>query len=122
MGTIKINNIEKEASCEEELRAMRDCFFVLGGKWRLQIIRYLSNREDQSLNFTKIQNDLNISPKVLSTELNMLQINAMILRKETTEKMPQVLYQITAYGKQSLPLIEAIVQWGLDHRTKILSL
>lgn len=119
MGTITVKDTAREATCDEELRAMRDCIFVLGGKWRLQIIRYLANRQDDLLNFTKIQNEIGISPKVLSNELATLEVNGLILRTQSDDKVPKVFYRISDYGKTSLPLIERIVQWGLDHRTKI---
>jgi DNA-binding HxlR family transcriptional regulator len=45
MGNIKKNGNTSEASCDEELRAMRDCLFVIGGKWKLLILRYLANRQ-----------------------------------------------------------------------------
>ena len=43
---------------------MWDCLFVIGGKWKLLILRYLANRQHLELNYTKILQDIGgISPK-----------------------------------------------------------
>jgi len=120
MGNIKKNGYIREASCDEELRAMRDCLFVIGGKWKLLILRYLANRQHLELNFTKILQDIGgISPKVLTKELKDLEQNQLIYRKQNNDKVPKVYYSLSEYGKTVIPLTETIVQWGLDHRTKI---
>ncbi|WP_407482768.1 winged helix-turn-helix transcriptional regulator [Elizabethkingia meningoseptica] len=120
MGHVKKNGNIREASCDEELRAMRDCLYVIGGKWKLLILRYLYNRKDLEINFTKILNDLHgISPKVLTKELKDLEQNQLICRKQNEDKVPKVFYRISEYGTTVIPLTENIVQWGLDHRTKI---
>lgn len=51
MAKIIENGIEREATCTEELFAMRDSLDVLGGKWKLMILRYLTNRPDQMIHF-----------------------------------------------------------------------
>lgn len=72
------------------------------------------------INFTKILNDLDgISPKVLTKELKDLEQNQLICRKQNEDKVPKVFYRISEYGITAIPLTENIVQWGLDHRTKI---
>ncbi len=120
MGNIKKNGYTRESSCDEELRAMRDCLFLIGGKWKLLILRYLANRQHLELNFTKILQDIGgISPKVLTKELKDLEQNQLIYRKQNNDKVPKVYYSLSEYGKTVIPLTETIVQWGLDHRTKL---
>ncbi|WP_339071029.1 helix-turn-helix domain-containing protein [Chitinophaga sp. 212800008-4] len=120
MGYIKKNGSIREASCDEELRAMRDCLYVIGGKWKLLILRYLANRQELELNFTRILNDIEgMSPKVLTRELKDLEQNQLICRRQNDDKIPKVFYHLSEYGKTVIPLTEHIVQWGLNHRTKI---
>ncbi len=58
MAKIKENGTEREATCTEELFAMRDSLDVLGGKWKLMILRYLTNRTDQQIHFKKLERGL----------------------------------------------------------------
>ena len=121
MSRIVVNNIEREATCSEELMAMRDCLDVLGGKWKLMILRYLSNREHQKLHFKKLQREINgISAKMLSKELKELEANLLITRTVQDETQIMVFYAITPYGKSVRPLTETLVDWGIGHRKKII--
>ena len=75
MGTININGKMQEATCPQERIAMLDTFEALGGKWKLPILRYLSNRLDEQNTFKKMQRELGaISAKVLTEELKELEI------------------------------------------------
>ncbi|WDF48234.1 helix-turn-helix domain-containing protein [Chryseobacterium sp. KACC 21268] len=121
MSKIVVNNIEREATCGEELMAMRDCLDILGGKWKLMILRYLTNREHQKLHFKKLQREINgISAKMLSKELKELETNLLITRTVEDDTQIMVFYAITEYGKSVTPLTENLVQWGIKHRKKII--
>ncbi len=120
MAKIIENGIEREASCTEELFAMRDSLDVLGGKWKLMILRYLTNRTDQQIHFKKLQRGIDgISAKMLSKELKELEINLLITRTIQDTKPITVVYAITEYGKSVLPVTETLVNWGIIHREKI---
>lgn len=121
MSKIVVDNIEREATCGEELMAMRDCLDILGGKWKLMILRYLTNREHQKLHFKKLQREINgISAKMLSKELKELETNLLITRTVEDDTQIMVFYAITEYGKSVTPLTENLVQWGIKHRRKII--
>ncbi|MCD9853518.1 helix-turn-helix transcriptional regulator [Epilithonimonas sp. JDS] len=121
MSKIVVDIIEREATCGEELMAMRDCLDILGGKWKLMILRYLTNREHQKLHFKKLQREINgISAKMLSKELKDLETNLLITRTVEDGNQIMVFYAITEYGKSVTPLTENLVQWGIGHRKKII--
>lgn len=114
------NGIEREATCTEELFAMRDSLDVLGGKWKLMILRYLTNRVGQEIHFKKLQRGIEgISAKMLSKELKDLEINLLITRTIQDTKPITVTYAVTEYGKTVLPVTETLVKWGLSHRQEI---
>ncbi|WP_313580069.1 helix-turn-helix domain-containing protein [Chishuiella sp.] len=114
------NGIEREATCTEELFAMRDSLDVLGGKWKLMILRYLTNRVGQEIHFKKLQRGIEgISAKMLSKELKDLEINLLITRTIRDTKPITVTYAVTEYGKTVLPVTETLVKWGLSHRQEI---
>jgi DNA-binding HxlR family transcriptional regulator len=115
------NGLKREASCGEELLAMRDSLEILGGKWKLQILRYLTNRTHQTNQFKKIQREIEgISAKVLSKELKDLEENLLVTRTVQDTRPITVAYAITAYGRTVLPVTNTLVEWGLNHRKKII--
>src|SRR5690606_31546467 len=119
MGKVIEENTVREASCGEELRAMRDALDILGGKWKLMILRYLTNREKQDIHFKKMQREiLGISAKVLTKELRDLEQNFLVSRQASEEPV-RVFYKITNYGKSVVPVTESLVDWGLEYREKI---
>lgn len=121
MAKINDNGILREANCSEELMAMRDSLDVLGGKWKLMILRFLTNRTHQVIHFKKMQREIDgISAKMLSKELKELETNLLITRTEQDTKPATVIYAITEYGKSVLPVTETLVNWGLAHREKII--
>ncbi len=121
MAKINDNGTLREANCSEELMAMRDSLDVLGGKWKLMILRFLTNRTHQVINFKKMQREINgISAKMLSKELKELETNLLVSRTEQQTKPITVVYAITEYGKSVLPVTETLVNWGLSHREKII--
>lgn len=120
MGKVIENGIEREASCTEELIAMRDSLYVLGGKWKLIILRYLTNRTKEEIHFKKLERGIDgISAKMLSKELRELEMNLLISRTVRDTKPITVTYAVTEYGKSVLPVTETLVNWGLQHRKKI---
>lgn len=120
MAKIIENGTEREATCTEELFAMRDSLDVLGGKWKLMILRYLTNRTDQQIHFKKLERGIDgISAKMLSKELKELETNLLITRTIQDTKPITVTYAVTEYGKSVLPVTETLVNWGLLHREKV---
>ncbi len=120
MAKIIENGTEREATCTEELFAMRDSLDVLGGKWKLMILRYLTNRTDQQIHFKKLERGIEgISAKMLSKELRELETNLLITRTIQDTKPITVVYAVTEYGKSVFPVTETLVSWGLLHREKI---
>jgi len=120
MANIIENGVERPATCNEELFAMRDSLDVLGGKWKLMILRYLTNRTDQQIHFKKLQRGIaGISAKMLSKELRELEVNLLITRTIQYTKPITVIYAVTEYGKSVFPVTETLVKWGLIHRDKI---
>ncbi|CAH0252587.1 putative HTH-type transcriptional regulator YtcD [Pedobacter sp. Bi27] len=112
--------IKREATCEQELAAIRDSLEILGGKWKLRIMRYLNNHIDEKNTFKKIQREVEgISAKMLSKELRELEINLLVTRTVMETRPVTVNYAMTEYGLSVFPVTETLVDWGLNHREKI---
>jgi DNA-binding HxlR family transcriptional regulator len=114
------NSIKQEATCEQELAAIRDSLEILGGKWKLRIMRHLNNHIAENNTFKKIQREVEgISAKMLSKELQDLETNLLITRTVMNTRPVTVSYAITEYGMSVFPVTETLVDWGLNHRQQI---
>jgi DNA-binding HxlR family transcriptional regulator len=110
-------------ACHSNILALQDALEIIGGKWTLRILQYLIQRENALTTFKKMEKDLNgISAKVLTTELKHLVLNKLVERESLPTRPPSVNYSITEYGKSLQPLIHDIVDWGLQHRNKIMDI
>lgn len=62
-----------------------------------------------------------IGPKMLSKELQELEINGLITRTVMNTKPITVEYELTSYGRSLKPIIDEMALWGKNHRGKIIS-
>jgi len=120
MATINTNGNVQEATCEQELAAIIDSLEILGGKWKLRIMRHLNNHAAETNTFKKIQREVEgISSKMLAKELRDLEINLLVSRVVLDTRPVSVSYSITEYGRSVLPVNAVLVQWGLNHRQRL---
>lgn len=83
---------------------------LIGGKWKLLIIRNLKARPWR---FNELQRDLEgISQKVLTDSLRQMIDDVLIYRHDYHEVPPKVDYGLTELGKQMLPIIDALAEFG----------
>lgn len=108
-------------ACSGDIMAMLDTLDVLGGKWKLLILHYLLSRAEQNNTFKKIEKDIEgISAKMLSKELKTLEANLMVSRTVMPTAPVTVQYSITEYGKEARTVIATLVEWGQNHRLRIM--
>lgn len=99
--------------------AMRDMTQFLAGKWKLQIIGVL--RFHGKLRFMDLLREVDgIAAKMLSKELQDLEMNQMVTRTVVNSKPITVEYEITDYAKSLDEVIMAMVNWGTKHRERIM--
>jgi DNA-binding HxlR family transcriptional regulator len=111
-------NLLTEPQCERRLLAIEDALYVIGGKWKLRITVALLEGNKR---FNEIQRVLkNISPRVLSHELKELEMNGFVKRKVYSEATPVVVeYEVTEYSLTLQKVLDALVEWGTNHKEKI---
>lgn len=84
--------------------------FLIGGKWKLQIIR---NLKSCSWRFNELQRDLDgISQKVLTDSLRQMIDDGLVYRIDYHENPPRVDYGLTDLGKDMMPIINALADFG----------
>ncbi|WP_143306544.1 winged helix-turn-helix transcriptional regulator [Chitinophaga vietnamensis] len=101
---------------KERSLALKDAIELLSGKWRFSILKNLAHG---ALRFTDLQERLQISPKVLTRELQELEQNLLIVRTVKNTKPVTVEYAVTTYAKEIRGVMEALIIFGEKHRKTI---
>ncbi len=106
------------APCKNRILAIKDTMEILSGKWKLHIIGTLI--EGHKLRFMDLLREVEgIAPKVLSKELQDMEVNQLISRTVCNTKPITVEYEITEYGQTLKPIIDEIANWGIAYRTSL---
>ncbi len=83
---------------------------VLGGKWKIEILYYVSLRTRR---FGELQRQIaDITQSTLTKQLRELEADGFISRFIYPEIPPKVEYSLTDLGKSFVPVLEYMRQWG----------
>ena len=90
---------------------------LIGDKWKVLIIRDL-------LGGTKRFNELKrsvggISQKVLTSNLRSMEASGLVNRKVYPEVPPKVEYSLTETGLSLKPILDSMIEWGIEYKKKI---
>lgn len=103
---------------KKEMRAVQDSMDVLNGKWKISIISSICCYSKRR--FSDILNDIEgISNRMLSKELKELEINQLVKRTVLDTQPITVQYELTEHGASLKTIIFNLVDWGIEHRKKI---
>ena len=105
------------AACSGGRRAIQDTLEVIHGKWKLVILITLQHRP---FRFKELAREIGITPRMLSKELQELEMNQLISRTVLDTRPVSVEYAITEYGLTFREVLEAMGNWGVKHRRKII--
>ena len=90
---------------------------IIGGKWKLLIIR---NLKERPWRFNELQRDIEgISQKVLTESLRQMIDDGLVYRHDYQEIPPKVEYGLTELGKEMLPIIDALADFGNYYKSII---
>ena len=91
---------------------------LIGSKWKLLIMRNLQTRPWR---FNELRKDLEgVSQKVLTDSLRSMEADGIITRTVYPEVPPRVEYALSDLGRSMQPIMDAMEQWGLDYRKKVI--
>lgn len=108
---------QREQLCQFKLMASRDALEVIQGKWRIPIIISLTYGNKR---FGEIQRDIaDISPKMLSQELKVLEEYKIITRTLYDSMPVTVEYALTPLGLSLNTLLDELLNWGIHFRKEI---
>src|ERR1700750_269726 len=95
---------------KEEVQALQDTIYVIGGKWKLPIINSLCNGNRR---FMDIERSIpGISSRMLSRELKELEANQIIRRMADPDAPGTVEYFATEYCYSFGDIILEMIKWG----------
>lgn len=93
---------------------LTECLSLLGGAWTPNVLWYL---REGPRRFNELRGDIGgVSAKVLADRLRRMAADGLITRTELTTAPPSVEYELTDFGRELLPAVDAIVDVG--HRIK----
>lgn len=114
----KTAEINATPICQVRMQAISDTMSLLSGKWKFHILGTLI--EGNTLRFMDLLREIKgIGTKMLSKELQDLEVNNLVNRRVMNTKPITVEYSITEYGKTLAPLIDEMAKWGIDYREKV---
>lgn len=90
---------------------------MIGSKWKLLIMRNLLTRPWR---FNELKKDLDgISQKVLTDSLRTMEEDGIITRTVYPEVPPRVEYALSELGETMRPILDAMMQWGIDYKKSL---
>ncbi|MFD5318746.1 winged helix-turn-helix transcriptional regulator [Streptomyces sp. NPDC127098] len=103
----RIEDVAEECTVEAALE-------VIGGKWKLVILRHLL---EGTLRFGELDKALHgITPRMLTRQLRELETDGLVLRTVYPQVPPRVEYSVTAVGESLRAIIGQLEQWGQEYR------
>ena len=90
---------------------------LIGGKWKLLLLR---NLRERPWRFNELMRDLDgISQKVLTDSLHQMADDGLVYRHDYRQMPPRVEYSLTPLGRELLPVIDALADFGAYYKQMI---
>ena len=111
--------MNKQNEIAKKLLPIMDTMELLNGKWKIIIMTtlYLGGR----MRFNEIKNSIpRITGRVLSKDLKFLEEHQIVSRTVRDTSPITVEYELTEYGQTLDSVFQALTDWGLNHRRRII--
>ena len=107
-----------------EICPVRNIVARFGNKWALLVILVLS--ENEPIRYNELGRKIpDISSRVLSNTLRILEADGLVDRRMYQEVPPRVEYSLTDTGRSLVPIIIKLTEWAqnnmktiIEHRSK----
>ena len=107
-----------------EICPIRNVVARFGNKWALLVILVLS--ENEPIRYNELGRKIpDISSRVLSNTLRILEADGLVYRRFYQEVPPRVEYSLTDTGRSLVPIIIKLTEWAqnnmktiIEHRSK----
>lgn len=111
--------LEMEETMEKTLPAcpVETTLMLISDRWKVLIIRDLL---DGTKRFGELKKSIgSISQKVLTSNLREMEADGLVNRKVYAEVPPRVEYTLTDTGYSLKPILDAMVEWGMEYKRKL---
>lgn len=106
----RIDDVSEECTVEAALE-------VIGGKWKLVILRHLL---EGTKRFGELDKALTgITPRMLTRQLRELETDGLVLRTVYPQVPPKVEYSVTEIGESLRTITNQLEQWGRSYREHV---
>lgn len=90
---------------------------VLSGKWKSTLLYFIAHDVRRP---SELQRAIpSATRRVLDIQLHELEQHGLLRKTVFPQLPPKVEYHLTSLGQSLLPVIEAMEQWGNDHRADL---
>ncbi len=90
---------------------------MMGDKWKILIVRDLLTGTKR---FGELKRSVgNITQKVLTQNLRMMEENGLVNRKVYAEVPPKVEYTLTGLGLSLKSILDSMYEWGEQYRASL---
>ena len=90
---------------------------LISDRWKVLIIRDLL---DGTKRFGELRKSVgNVSQKVLTANLRSMEDDGLVTRKVYPEVPPRVEYTLTKTGKSLKPILDSMVEWGMEYKKQL---
>lgn len=90
---------------------------LIGNKWKVLILRDLL---DGTKRFGELKRSIgSVSQKVLTQQLRAMENDGLVHREVYAEVPPRVEYSLTELGESLKPILDAMLNWGMDYKEKM---
>lgn len=102
-----------------EICPVRNVIARFGNKWALLVILVLS--ENEPIRYNELHRKIpDISSRVLSGTLRVLEADALVERTYYQEVPPRVEYTLTETGRSLVPIIMQLTEWAQKNMKSII--
>ena len=93
-----------------------------GDKWSLLVLFLLNRSESGVMRFNEIRRLMtDCSQKMLSQTLKNLEQSHLVHREVFAEVPPRVEYSLTETGHSLMPELTALIDWGKEHFSEVVT-
>jgi DNA-binding HxlR family transcriptional regulator len=99
-----------DSSLEPKSGCIASAMEIIGSKWTALILRDLS---DGPKRFGELEKSVgSINPRTLSQRLDDLESHGIVTKTSYAEVPPRIEYTLTSKGKDLIPVLKAMSNWG----------
>lgn len=102
---------------QEELKALQDTLYFVGGKWRIPVMNAICNGNRR---FSEIERSIpGITKRMLSRELKEMELCNLVKRTVYADSPVLIEYEATEHCRSFGKVIMAMIDWGRSHRKTV---